>query len=192
MPTESYKQTIDPETDPDRVVAWWMVDSVDLIRIYYQQHLGPSFTDIPAIEIPRPEYIALLDGEDAILADVFEYSPQLLDDIALIYTRSSQDAVKVAMNLESEACGQRIIEFLEGHTNYALHNKFRRGLENLAERVQVHHYTWQRDRPSLPPFGLHRILIPKASRARMDQTRKQAAEAEQSAVSEDGENCEPS
>ena len=75
MPTDSYKQTIDPETDPERIVAWWMVDSVDLIRIFYQQHLGPSFTDIPAIEIPRPEYIELLNGEDAILADVFAPAP---------------------------------------------------------------------------------------------------------------------
>jgi hypothetical protein len=176
MPTESYKQIIDPETDPDRIVQWWMVESVDLIRIFYQQHLGPSFTEIPAIEIPRAEYGELFDGEDAILADVFSYSPQLLEDIALIYTRSSQDSVKVAMNLESEACGERIIEFLAGHTTYTLHNKFRRGLETLAERVQVHHYTWQRDRGNLPPFGLHRILIPKASRERMDQIRKHLEE----------------
>jgi hypothetical protein len=180
MPTESYKQIIDPETDPDQIVQWWMVDSVDLIRIFYQQHLGPSFTEIPAVEIPRSEYIELLDGENAVLADVFDYSPQLLEDIALIYTRSSQDAVKVAMNLEKEACGERIIEFLQGHTSYTLHNKFRRGLESLAERVQVHHYTWQRDRSNLPPFGLHRILIPKASRARMDQIRKQLEEQGQS------------
>jgi hypothetical protein len=157
-----------------------MVDSVDLIRIFYQQHLGPSFTEIPAVEIPRSEYIELLHGENAVLADVFDYSPQLLEDIALIYTRSSQDAVKVAMNLEKEACGERIIEFLQGHTAYTLHNKFRRGLESLAERVQVHHYTWQRDRSNLPPFGLHRILIPKASRARMDQIRKQLEEQGQS------------
>jgi hypothetical protein len=176
MPTESYKHIIDPETDPDRIVEWWMVESVDLIRIFYQQHLGPSFTEIPAIEIPRREYIELLDGEDAVLADVFNYSPQLLVDLALIYTKSAQDAVKVALNLESEACGERIIEYLEGHTSYTLHNKFRRALENLAERVQVHHYTWQRDRESLPPFGLHRILIPKGSRARMDQLRKQVEE----------------
>src|ERR1700676_1005921 len=131
MPTESYKQTIDPETDPDRIVQWWMVDSVDLIRIFYQQHLGPTFTEIPAIEIPRSEYVEMLNGEDAILADVFDYSPQLLVDIALIYTRSSQDAVKVAMSLESEACGERIIECLECHTAYTLHTKFRRALETL-------------------------------------------------------------
>jgi hypothetical protein len=183
MPAESHKQIIDPETDPDRIVQWWMVVSVDLIRIFYQQRLGPSFTEIPAIEIPRSEYIELLDGENAVLADVFDYSPQLLEDIALIYTRSSQDAVKVAMNLEKEACGERIIEFLQGQAAYTLHNKFRRGLESLAERVQVHHYTWQRDRGNLPPFGLHRILIPKASRARMDQIRKQ--------LEEDGQNTNP-
>jgi hypothetical protein len=181
MSIEPYKQTIDPETDPDRIVKWWMVDSVDLIRIFYQQHLGPSFTDIPAIEIPRTEYIELLNGENAILADVFDYSPQLLVDIAVIYTRSSHDAVKVTMNLESEACGERIIEFLEGHTSYTLHNKFRRGLENLAERVKAHHYTWQRDRGNLSPFGLHRILIPKASRTRMDQVRKQVEDTGQEA-----------
>lgn len=179
MPIESYKQTIDPETDPARIVRWWMVDSVDLMRIFYQQHLGPGFSEIPAVEIPRGEYTELLNGENAILADVFDYSPQLLVDIALIYTRSSQDAVKVTMNLESEACGERIIEFLAGHTTYTLHNKFRRALENLAERVQVCHYTWQRDRRDLPPFGLHRILISKASRARMDKIRKEVEEGDQ-------------
>ena len=76
----------------------------------------PEFTEIPALEIQRPEFIEMIDGDNAILADVFQFSPELLEDIALIFTRASQDSVKIAMNLESESCGEKIIEFLAGST----------------------------------------------------------------------------
>ena len=177
MSSTSYKDQIYPETDPSRIVAWETVTSVDLLRIYYQQHLGPCFTPIPILEIERPVFIEMLNGDNAILADVFQFSPELLEDIALIFTRSSQDAVKLSMNLESESCGTKIIEYLAGCRTYDLHKRFREHLEILAERVQVYHYTWQRDRQHLEPYGIHRILIPKASQLRLESTRKRIEDA---------------
>jgi hypothetical protein len=181
MSSLSYKDVIYPETDPARVVQWETVTSVDLLRIFYQQHLGPCFTAIPTLEIDRPVFIDMLNGDNAILADVFEFSPELLEDIALIFTRAPQDSVKISMNLESESCGGKIIEFLAGCHACDLHEAFRQQLEILAERVQVHHYTWQRDRHDLEPYGVHRILIPKASMARLGSTRKRIAKADDDA-----------
>ena len=171
-----YRRLFDAETDPARIVQWETVTSVDLLRIFYQQHLGPMFTDIPTLEIERPVFIEMINGDNAILADVFQFSPELLEDIALIFTRASQDSVKIAMNLESESCGVKIIEFLAGWHASHLHQTFRHELENLAERVQVHHYTWQRDREDLEPFGLYEVLIPKASRDQLERTRKRIAQ----------------
>jgi hypothetical protein len=165
-----------PETHPVRIVEWETVTSVDLLRIFYQQHLGPLFTAIPTLEIERPLFIEMINGDNAILADVFQFSPELLEDIALIFTRASQDSVKIAMNLESESCGGKIIEFLAGCHASDLHAEFRKQLEILAERVQVHHYTWQRDRQDLEPFGLYNVLIPKASMDRLESTRKRIAQ----------------
>jgi hypothetical protein len=81
------------------------------------------------------------------------------------------------MNLESDSCGTKIIEYLAGCRTYDFHKRFREHLEILAERVQVYHYTWQRDRQHLEPYGIHRILIPKASQLRLESTRKRIEDA---------------
>ena len=177
----SIETLIAAETDPARIVKWETVTSVDLLRIFYQQHLGPFFTAIPTLEIDRPVFIDMLNGDNAILADVFEFSPVLLEDIALIFTRASQDSVKIAMNLESESCGGKIIEFLAGCHANDLHAAFRQQLEILAERVQVHHFTWQRDRQDLEPYGLYNVSIPKASMDRLESTRKRIAQTDDDA-----------
>ena len=147
-----------------------MVTSLDLLKIFYVQHLGPAFLIFRCWKIDRPVWNKMLVA-NAVLPEILECSPELMRDVLLIFSRHGQESVKLVLNLENESAGEGLIDFLGNHCSDKTTDAFRSELQILAERVQALHYTWRRDEDKAPPFGLHRILIPGSVLAQMDKVK---------------------
>lgn len=176
----SYNSVISAETDEGLVIKWVEVNTVDLLKYYYRQRLGPSFNDadVPTIRIARSYFYDMLKAPDSPLADLIETYPELLKGLFFAFGRASANDVIVAMDLENPQCGEPTIEFLRVHESDPAYRELRENLQILAERVQHLRLLWERDKPLLGEYDCHKLLIPLKVLEQLKKVRTQLREAD--------------
>jgi hypothetical protein len=133
----------DSETDATRIISWESCRSVEELRLYYKQRLGPE-SDLPEqlTVISREEFLSKLlrsGTEDGIFARVYNCYPEMLDDMVMLYNRTQ---VAISFNIETAEVGQAFLEYLQEHGS-EMDGSFLRDLTRSIQWCRAMHHKWR-------------------------------------------------
>jgi hypothetical protein len=154
----------EPENDQSRIIRPEDVERFQVLKAYFKQRLGPQFEELDFVHINREDFRGLLEGDNALYADLLEKDPEAAMEIMTTYGVGRKPDIMMTFHIENESPGRRVCEFLRKHMRTPFHREWYRGMQDLALKMHKLHWQWKRS-----SIRYHKIVLPVLGRTVDDE-----------------------
>jgi hypothetical protein len=140
------------ETDPSLIIHTTNVQTAEDLKMYYRQRLGSDFNRLPALLIDREAYVDLIQGDNAIFAEMIEKDKEAANEMFITYAGNEQNSILLCFHIETPDVGNRVCEFVKNHLRTKEHEDLHVELQRLALMSQKLHFKWKQ-----APFEYYKI-----------------------------------